>query len=55
MMAWRNRILVLQEKGVQVKKILADCVSEEGTKLAKSFNGKLVKETQERKIFEFAL
>ena len=55
MMAWRNRILVLQEKGVQVKKILADCVSEEGVKLSQGFNGKLVKDTQERKIFEFAL
>lgn len=55
MMAWRNRILCLQEKGARVKKILADCVSKEGAKLAKSFNGKLVKETQERKIFEFAL
>ena len=48
MMAWRNKVLGLQENGVQVEKILADCVSEEGAKLAKSFNGKLVKETQEK-------
>lgn len=54
LLAWNKRILKMKDDGIIIKNFLADCVTEEGKKLAKHFGGKLLCETSSKSsVFEF--
>ena len=53
--SWKERILSLKKDNVNVRSIVADCVTIDGVKLAKYMNGKLVFKNETSNIYEFGL